>query len=101
MPFEETFHPSAFICELPGKKQFKSLGGKSYPVREPSAQFVRDVIMKAPSENIMNALQKSVLTLYSYDDDPDDISVPNVLRQSLQLISKLFGDRGVCLSCLL
>ena len=51
--------------------------------------FTRDVIMKAPSENLMNALQKSVLTLYSYDENPDDISVPNVLRQSLQLISKL------------
>ena len=45
--------------------------------------------MKAPSENLMNALQKSVLTLYSYDENPDDISVPNVLRQSLQLIGKL------------
>ena len=43
--------------------------------------------MKAPSKNIMNALSRSVLTLYSYDTDPDNISLPNVLRQCLNLIS--------------
>ncbi len=86
--FEETTYLLLF-GELPGKKQFKSFVRILSSLQELSAQFVRDVIMKAPSENIMNALQKSVLTLYSYDDDPDDISVPNVLRQSLQLISKL------------
>lgn len=58
-------------------------------LQELSGQFVRDVIMKAPSANLMNGLQKSVLTLYSYDSNPDDISIPNVLRQSLQLIAKL------------
>ena len=51
--------------------------------------FVRDVIMKAPSANIMNALLKSIVTLYSYDDNPEDISPANVLRQSLQLIGKM------------
>ena len=45
--------------------------------------------MKAPSANIMNALEKSIVTLYSYDENPEDISVENVLRQSLQLISKV------------
>ena len=49
--------------------------------------FVRDVIMKAPSGDMMNMLSRSVLTLYSYDDDPDDVSLPNVLRQCMQLIS--------------
>lgn len=49
--------------------------------------FVRDIIMKAPSRDMMNTLARSVLTLYSYDDAADDISVPNVLRQCLQLIS--------------
>ena len=58
-------------------------------LQELSGQFVRDVIMKAPSANLMNGLQKSVLTLYSYDSNPDDISVANVLRQSLQLVAKL------------
>ena len=49
--------------------------------------FVRDIIMKAPSVDMMNTLARSVLTLYSYDEHADDISVPNVLRQSLQLIA--------------
>ena len=49
--------------------------------------FVRDIIMKAPSKDMMNTLARSVLTLYSYDDLADDTSLPNVLRQSLQLIS--------------
>lgn len=49
--------------------------------------FVRDIIMKAPSRDMMNTLARSVLTLYSYDEAADDISIPNVLRQSLQLIS--------------
>ncbi|MDR2944341.1 MAG: citrate/2-methylcitrate synthase [Methanosarcinales archaeon] len=49
--------------------------------------FVRDVIMKAPSEDMMNTLAKSVLTLYSYDKNPDDTSIENVLRQCLELIA--------------
>ena len=49
--------------------------------------FVRDIIMKAPSKDMMNTLSRSVLTLYSYDDHADDVSMPNVLRQSLQMIS--------------
>ncbi len=86
--FEEATYLLLF-GELPNRKQFKSFLDILSSLQELSAHFVRDVIMKAPSENIMNALQKSVLTLYSYDDNPDDISIPNVLRQSLQLISKL------------
>ena len=49
--------------------------------------FVRDVIMKAPSDDIMNNIQRAVLTLYSYDDHANDTSIPNVLRQSLELIA--------------
>lgn len=51
------------------------------------SSFVRDIIMKAPSSDMMNTLARSVLTLYSYDDRADDISIPNVLRQCLELIS--------------
>jgi citrate synthase len=47
------------------------------------------MIMKAPSPNIMNKLERSVLSLYSYDDNPDDISIENVLRQSVQLIAQI------------
>ena len=52
-------------------------------------RFVRDVVMKASNSNIMNALQRCVLTLYTYDSNPDDISPENVLRQSMVLINKL------------
>ncbi|MBO4395647.1 MAG: citrate synthase [Eubacterium sp.] len=75
--------------ELPDEEDFAGFLNILASLRELSGSFVRDVIMKAPSENIMNALQKSVLTLYSYDEAPDDISLPNVLRQSLQLIAKV------------
>lgn len=86
--FEETTYLLLF-GELPTKTQLSDFEKVLTSLQELSGQFVRDVIMKAPSANIMNALQKSVLTLYSYDEDPDNISVDNVLRQSLQLISKI------------
>ncbi len=53
------------------------------------SNFVRDVIMAAPSPNMMNVLSRSVLTLYAFDEQADDISIPNVLRQCLQLISMM------------
>lgn len=86
--FEEVTYLLLF-GDLPTKEQLHNFVEILTSLQELSGQFVRDVIMKAPSENIMNALQKSVLTLYSYDEHPDDISVPNVLRQSLQLIGKI------------
>lgn len=64
--------------------QFNSVLG-SY--RSLPNSFVRDVIMKAPSTDIMNSMARSVLTLYSYDNNPNDTSIPNVLRQCLQLIA--------------
>ena len=86
--FEESTYLLLF-GQLPNEKQLKVFCEILSSLQELSGQFVRDVIMKAPSANLMNGLQKSVLTLYSYDSNPDDISVPNVLRQSLQLIAKL------------
>ena len=62
---------------LPTKEQLKTFVEILSSLQELSGQFVRDVIMKAPSANLMNGLQKSVLTLYSYDSNPDDISVGN------------------------
>lgn len=53
--------------------------------------FVRDIIMNAPSQDMMNVLARSVLTLYAFDDRADDISIPNVLRQCIQLIAMLPG----------
>ena len=58
-------------------------------LEELTGQFVRDTILKAPPANIMNALQKSVITLYSYDTNPDSVEIADVLRQSLQLICKM------------
>lgn len=86
--FEETTYLLLF-GQLPTKEQFESFCNILTQLQELSGQFVRDVIMRAPTENIMNMLQKSILTLYSYDENPEDISVSNVLRQSLQLIGKM------------
>lgn len=86
--FEETTYLLLF-GKLPTKEQLTAFVQILSSLQELSGQFVRDVIMKAPSPNLMNGLQKSVLTLYSYDENPDDIAVSNVLRQSLQLVAKL------------
>ncbi len=86
--FEEITYLLLF-GELPDKHQLREFIDILSQYRELPSKFVRDVIMKAPSANIMNGMQKSVLTLYSYDDDPDNISVQNVLRQSLTLIATM------------
>ncbi|WP_455056400.1 citrate/2-methylcitrate synthase [Jutongia sp.] len=86
--FEEATYLLLF-GRLPNETEFKVFQQIIASLQELSGPFIRDVIMKAPSENLMNGLMKSVLTLYSYDSCPDDISVANVLRQSLQLIAKL------------
>jgi citrate synthase len=57
--------------------------------RELPEDFIEDMIMKAPSPNIMNKLARSVMALYSYDENPDDISIENVLRQSIQLVAQI------------
>lgn len=86
--FEEATYLLLF-GRLPGNDEFESFIKILGSLRELSGQFVRDVVMKAPPANIMNALQKCIVLLYSYDARPDDISVSNVLRQSLQLIAKM------------
>lgn len=86
--FEESIYLLLFGA-LPTEEQLNQFNEILASLEEISGAFLRDVIMKAPSGNIMNALQKSVLTLYSYDEDPDNIELSNVLRQSLQLICKV------------
>ena len=86
--FEEITYLLLF-GELPTKVQLREFIDLLSQYRELPSKFVRDVIMKAPSANIMNSLQKSVLTLYSYDPDPDSIEIGNVLRQSLTLIATM------------
>ena len=84
--FEEITYLLLFGA-LPNQAQLSSFIEILAQYRELPNKFVRDVIMKAPSRDMMNALQRSVLTLYSYDENPDDISIPNILKQSLSLIA--------------
>lgn len=84
--FEEVTYLLLF-GELPSKEELASFCELLAKYRTLPTSFVRDIIMKAPSKDMMNTLARSVLTLYSYDEKADDISIPNVLRQSLQLIS--------------
>ena len=84
--FEEITYLLLF-GELPAKKQLEDFRRLLSDYRQLPTTFVRDIIMKSPSDDIMNGLARGVLTLYSYDDMPNDISIPNVLRQSLELIA--------------
>jgi citrate synthase len=86
--FEEVTYLLLF-GELPNPKQLRTFVRIVKSLQELSGRFVRDVVMKATSPNLMNALQRCILTLYCYDAEPDEVSVPNVLRQSLQLIAKM------------
>ncbi|MCQ2545348.1 MAG: citrate synthase [Clostridia bacterium] len=71
---------------LPTKKELALFNEILGSHRELPKGFARDMILTAPSNNIMNKLARSVLALYSYDENPDDISIPNVLRQSMNLM---------------
>ena len=84
--FEETAYLLLF-GQLPDKKQLEDFSQLLADLRYLPSVFTRDVIMKAPSDNMMNTLAKCVLALYSYDQMANDISIPNVLRQCLSLIS--------------
>ncbi|MBO5461814.1 MAG: citrate/2-methylcitrate synthase [Clostridia bacterium] len=74
---------------LPTRNQLDEFNKILSDSRELPEDFIEDMIMKAPSPNIMNKLERSVLSLYSYDSNPDDISIENVLRQSIQLVAQL------------
>ncbi|MCL1930428.1 MAG: citrate/2-methylcitrate synthase, partial [Treponema sp.] len=85
--FEETCFLLLF-GHLPGKKEFDDFTGILEKCAALPDNFVRDTIMSAPSKDTMNSLAKSVLTLYAHDHAPDDISIPNVIRQSINLIAQ-------------
>jgi len=84
--YEETAYLLLF-GELPSKKELSAFNDILSGYRSLPTSFVRDIIMKAPSRDMMNTLARSVLTMYSYDTNADDISPQNVLRQCLQLIA--------------
>ena len=91
--FEEVIYLLLF-GELPSAKAFEDFKVLLANYRKLPTHFVRDIIMKAPSKDMMNTLARSVLTLYSYDQNGDDTSIENVLRQCLELIS-LFPQLSV------
>lgn len=85
--FEEVAYLLIFGT-LPTQEQLDSLRHIFGECRALPDEFVEDMIMKHPSRDIMNKMARCVMTLYSFDENPDDISVANVLRQSLQLIAQ-------------
>ncbi len=75
--------------DLPTENQLASLQEVIAACRELPEDFIEDMIMKHASKDIMNKMARCIMCLYSYDENPDDISVANVLRQSLQLIAQV------------
>ena len=84
--FEETVYLLLF-GKLPNEEQLCDFEKLLIHYRKLPTNFVRDVVMNAPNSDIMNSLARSVLTLYSYDKNANDTSIPNVLRQCIQLIA--------------
>ena len=85
--YEETAY-LLLVGELPNKEELAHFQEMMADRRMLPPNFVRDVIMKAPSRDMMNSITRSILQLYSYDEKADDTSIPNVLRQCLNLISQ-------------
>ncbi|GHT83868.1 citrate synthase [Spirochaetia bacterium] len=85
--FEEAVYLLMFGI-LPNRDQLDKFSALLGEKRALPANFAEDSIMKAPSRDIMNKLGRSVLTLYSWDDDPDNLSPENVLRQCIELIAR-------------
>ena len=84
--FEETAYLLMF-GELPNAADLDLFRQTLERYRSLPTNFVRDIIMKAPSMDMMNTLLRSILTLYAYDSNPDDTSIDNVLRQCIELVS--------------
>ncbi len=84
--FEETIY-LLLLGDLPDENELTQFSELLSSYRTLPTNFVRDVIMKAPNPDIMNSLARSVLTLYSYDKNANDPSIPNNLRQCIQLIA--------------
>ena len=85
--FEETAYLLLF-GELPTQAQLDQLQAVLAASRDLPPNFTEDMILKAPSPDIMNKLARSVLASYSYDKNPDAIDIPNVMRQCIELIAR-------------
>ena len=86
------------LGDLPTQDQLDKFRAVLAEARELPDEFIEDMIMKAPSPNIMNKVARSVLALYSYDNNPDDLSIENVLRQSIKLIAQIPHHYVICVS---
>lgn len=86
--FEEVCY-LLLLGNLPTNVQLDAFNEMIKNSRNLPTGFTEDMILKAPSRDIMNKLQRSILVLYSYDNNPDDNSIKNVLRQSIELISRI------------
>ena len=86
------FEEAAYLLlfgELPTDEQLKDFCVQLASYRTLPTNFFRDIIMKAPPQDLMNTMQRAVLSLFCYDDKPNDIGLENVLRQCLQLLSNM------------
>lgn len=86
------FEEAAYLLlfgKLPNREQLEDFCGQLASYRTLPTNFFRDIIMKAPPQDLMNTMQRAILTLYCYDDKANDIGLENVLRQSLQLLSNM------------
>jgi len=98
--FEEVCYLLMF-GELPDRKRLQEFTNLLAEKRTLPEGFVEDMILKAPSRDIMNKLARSVLASYSYDENPDDTSIKNVVRQSIELIARFpimaaYGYQAKC-----
>ena len=86
------FEEAAYLLlfgELPNKEQLQDFCVQLASYRTLPTNFFRDVIMKNPPKDLMNTMQRAILTLFCYDDKPNDIGLENVLRQCLQLTANM------------
>jgi len=86
--FEETVYLLLF-GQLPNQKELDDFNELLGSLRTLPKNFAEDVIMRAPSRHIMNKLASSILALYPYDEDPENTSPENILRQCVELIARL------------
>lgn len=85
--FEETAY-LLLTGELPSERELNNFNNVLDSCRELPKGFTENMILKIPSRDVMNMLQRSILVLYSHDDDPESITIKNVLKQSIELIAR-------------
>ncbi|MBO4954375.1 MAG: citrate/2-methylcitrate synthase [Clostridia bacterium] len=77
------------LGQLPNRRELEEFSTLLASMRELPDGFIEDMILKAPSKDLMNKIARSTMALYSYDDNPDDTDLENLMRQSLQLVARM------------